>query len=251
MIINYLYRIIQVFLIGIFFAFNANAQVFDVSYNSFVPTRTFLVAVKNPKAAVLLFPGGIGVLDLKNDGSTTNQHTFVRSKELWAKYGIDAVLVDTPYELGVGDKNIRASRDHQERILNVVKYYKEKLNLPIWIFGHSMGSVSVSEFVNIGKEQQQTIKGVIIAGTYKSVTINEDVKLPVLAIHHIQDGCSITPVSVSESVIKNRPKDTRSQLILIDGGITKGDICRGMAYHGFNQTEEEFIKSAAEFILKK
>jgi len=248
---SYLIRIIQVLIIGILITNAANAQVFDVPFNTETPTRTLLVPVQNPKAVVLLFPGGPGVLRLQDDGSTNNRHTFVRSKELWAKYGIDAVLVDTPYELGVGDKNIRASRDHQERILNVVKYYKEKLNLPIWIFGHSMGSVSVSEFVNIGKEQQQMIKGVIIAGTYKSVTINEDVKLPVLAIHHIQDGCSITPVSVSESVIKNRPKDTRSQLILIDGGITKGDICRGMAYHGFNQTEEEFIKSAAEFILKK
>ena len=249
---SYLIRIIQFVIIGIFVTITtANAQVFDVPFNTDAPTRTLLVPVQNPKVVVLLFPGGPGVLKLQDNGFTNNLHTFVRSKELWAKYGIDAVLVDTPYDLGIGPNNIRGSKDHQQRILNVVKYYKEKLNLPIWIFGHSMGTVSVSEFANTGKEQQQLIKGVIIAGTYGSVTMNEAGKLPVLAIHHTQDTCLNTPIATSEAVIKSRPKDSRSQFILIDGGISTGNVCYSFAYHGFYQTEDQFIKSAAEFILKK
>ena len=248
---SYLIKIIKFVIVVIFITNTTNAQVFDVPFNTDAPTRTLLVPVQNPKAVVLLFPGGPGVLKLQDNGWTNNRHTFVRSKELWAKYGIDAVLVDTPYDLGRGPNNIRASKDHQQRIFTVVKYYKEKFNLPVWIFGHSMGTVSVSEFANTGKEQQQIIKGVIIAGTYGSVTMNEDGKLPVLAIHHTQDTCLNTPISTSEAVIKSRPKDSRSQFILIDGGISTGNVCDAFAYHGFNETEDQFIKSAAEFILKK
>ena len=236
--------------LGMLISSVAYSQVFDVSYKDDPPTRTLLTPVKIAKAVVLLFPGGGGVLNLQNDGSTTNGHTFVRSKDLWAQYGIDSVLVDTPYDLGAGMRNSRSIRDHQQRILNVVAYYKEKFNLPVWIFGHSMGTVSVTEFVNSGKEKERLIAGVIVAGTYRSATVDSDVTIPVLAIHHVDDGCASTPFVSSERIIEGRSKKLTSQFIQIDGGISEGDVCGSRAYHGFNQKEPEFIKAAAQFILK-
>ncbi|MBU3538335.1 alpha/beta hydrolase [Polynucleobacter sp. UK-Gri1-W3] len=236
--------------IGLLISTTAYSQVFDVPYKDDAPTRTLLTPVKNAKAVVLLFPGGGGVLNLQDDGSTTNGHTFVRSKDLWAQYGIDSVLVDTPYDLGAGLRNSRSIRDHQQRILNVVTYYKEKLNLPVWVFGHSMGTVSVTEFVNGGKEKEKLIAGVIVAGTYRSATVDSDVTLPVLAIHHLNDSCGSTPLVSSERIIEGRSNKLTSQFIQIEGGISEGDVCGSRAYHGFNQKESEFVKSAAQFILK-
>jgi hypothetical protein len=236
--------------LGIFISTLAYSQVFDVPYRNDPPTRTLLTPVKNAKAVVLLFPGGGGVLNLQDDGSTTNGHTFVRSRTLWAQYGIDSVLVDTPYDLGAGMRNSRSIRDHQQRILNVVNYYRDKFNLPVWIFGHSMGTVSVTEFVNGGIEKEKLIAGVIVAGTYRSATVDSDVRVPVLAIHHVDDGCATTPLVSSERIIEGRPKQSIAQFIQIDGGISEGDVCGSRAYHGFNQKEPEFIKAAAQFILK-
>jgi hypothetical protein len=237
-------------LLGMFVSSTAFSQVFDVLYKDDPPTRTLLTPVKNAKAVVLLFPGGGGVLNLQDDGSTRNGHTFVRSRDLWAQYGIDSVLVDTPYDLGAGMRNSRSIRDHQQRILNVVNYYRGKFNLPVWIFGHSMGTVSVTEFVNGGIDKEKLIAGVIIAGTYRTATVNSDVSVPVLAIHHVDDGCTTTPLVVSERIVESRPKQSVAQFIQIDGGISEGDVCGSRAYHGFNQREPEFIKAAAEFILK-
>jgi len=244
-------KFIRLFLLSwIFVSSLANAQVFDVPYKDDAPTRTLLIPVRNAKAVVLLFPGGGGVLRLQDDGSTTNFHTFVRSKDLWAQYGIDAVLVDTPYDLGAGMRNSRSIRDHQQRILNVVNYYRDKFNLPVWIFGHSMGTVSVTEFVNGGKDKERLVAGVIVAGTYRSASIDSDVTIPVMAIHHTDDGCASTPLVTSERIIEGRSPKTISLLIQIDGGVSEGDVCGSKAYHGFNQKESEFIKSAAQFILK-
>jgi len=244
-------RLIHFFVaLVLFITSSAYSQVIDVPYKDDAPTRTLLTPVKNAKAVVLLFPGGGGVLNLKDDGSTTNFHTFVRSKDLWAQYGIDSVLVDTPYDLGGGMRNSRSIRDHQQRILNVVNYYKEKLNLPVWIFGHSMGTVSVTEFVNGGKEKEKLIAGVIVAGTYRSATIDSDVKVPVLAVHHVDDGCASTPFATSERIIDSRPQQSNSKFIQIDGGISEGDVCGSKAYHGFNQRESELIRVVAQFILK-
>lgn len=113
-----------------------------------------------------------------------------------------------------------------------------------------MGTVSVTEFVNGGREKEKLIAGVIVAGTYRSATVDSEVKVPVLAIHHVDDGCASTPFVSSERIIEGRPKQSASQFIRIDGGISEGDVCGSRAYHGFNQKESEFVKAAAQFILK-
>ena len=231
-----------------FIAFTAQGQVFDIPHQGDIPTRTLLVPTPNAKALVLLFPGGGGMLHLKDDGSTKNKHTFVRSVSFWSQYQIDAALVDTPYDLGDlrrGDRRDRA--DHLARVGEVIEFYKKKFNLPVWVFGHSMGTSTATYFAN--KVKTNALAGIIIAGTVRTASLDDDVNFPVLAIHHINDQCVSTPPSASENIISSRPKNTVSRLEIIEGGASNGNVCDSFAYHGFNQTEAEFVKRAASFIL--
>lgn len=229
--------------------FSAHAQVFDVASNDEIATRTRLIPAESAKAVVLLFPGGGGILKLDEQGTTANRHTFVRSANLWARHGIDAVLVDTPYDLGNERLDRRPLKDHQERIRAVVKFYKDRTGLPIWIFGHSRGTVSVTRFASQGPEWTSLIAGVIVAGTVHSAALDTRMTLPVLAIHHKQDSCRVTPPSASESIVSSRPSGTRAEFVLIDGGQSSGDACGSFAHHGFNQNEDELVDTAARFIL--
>jgi hypothetical protein len=230
----------------------AKSQVFDVPHQQDLPTRTLMIGVDNPKALVLLFPGGGGMLRLKDDGSTRNRHTFVRSIDQWAQYAIDAVLVDTPYDLGDlrrGDR--RSEGEHLKRVGEVVGFYKSKTGLPIWIFGHSMGTSTATYFVNQFNDDSKEIAGIIIAGTVRTASLDDRVSLPVEAIHHIQDQCSGTPLSASKDLIEGRSEKYISKLEIIEGGISEGGVCESFAYHGFNQTEPEFVERAAKFILSQ
>jgi hypothetical protein len=231
-------------------AASSYSQVFDVPHQQDLPTRTLLVPTPNAKALVLLFPGGGGMLRLKDDGSTRNRHTFVRSASLWVRYQIDAVLVDTPYDLGDlkrGDR--RDSADHLARVGEIVRFYKNKTKLPVWIFGHSMGTSTATYFVNQLNDDSKQLAGIIIAGTVRTAALNDDVSLPVEAIHHAQDECLGTPISAARSIISGRSNQFVSQLEIIEGGISEGNVCDSFAYHGFNQTEPELVKRAAQFIL--
>lgn len=187
---------------------------------------------------------------LQDDGSTQNRHTFVRSANLWPQYQIDAVLVDTPYDLGdLRRGNLRERKDHMSRVNKVVQYYKNSTNLPIWIFGHSMGSSTATYYSNEMARSKGKLAGVIIAGTIRTASLNDDVSLPVLGIYHQDDGCAGTPVSATRRIIEGRPKEYVSRLEMIEGGISEGNACDSFAYHGFNQAEPELIKRAAQFIL--
>ena len=231
---------------------SVQGQVFDVPHQQDAPTRTLFVGVQNPKALVLLFQGGGGMSVIFDNGTVKSRHTFVRSLDLWAQYGMDAVLVDSPYDLGNQKKgNLRGLKDHLSRVNEVINFYKTKLDLPIWIFGHSMGSSTATYYANELDPTGKQVAGIIIAGTIKSASLSDDVTIPVLGIHHQDDDCSGTPVVASSRIIEGRPKNYISKLEIIEGGISKGDVCDSFAYHGFNQTEPEFIKRAAQFILNQ
>ncbi|HAT39722.1 hypothetical protein [Polynucleobacter necessarius] len=110
-----------------------------------------------------------------------------------------------------------------------------------------MGTSTATYFVN--RMDTNSLAGIIIAGTVRTARVSDDVKLPVLAIHHSNGQCAGTPPSASESVISSRPQNTISRLEVIEGGISEGNVCESFAYHDFDQTEPEFIKRAAQFML--
>jgi hypothetical protein len=241
---------VSIGLIALLLTGAAQSQVFDVSFGQGPPTRTLLIPAESAKATVLLYIGGDGQLKLSERGFTLHGHTFVRSKEYWKKYGINAVLVDTPNDLGSASRgHHRASDDHIDRVKAVAEFYKSRLNHPIWIFGHSMGTSTVSAVVSKRPEIQQTLSGLIIAGTHKGESVPPTITLPLLAIHHAKEACAATPISASEEIVKSRPKNLRTEFVLIDGGLDEGKPCMAMAYHGFNRTEDKLIEAAAKFIL--
>lgn len=233
-------------------SFGVMAEVLDVPYQNEEPTRTLLIPASNPKALVLLFPGGGGLLRLSQNGVTRNRHTFVRSLDLWSQYQIDAVLVDTPYDLGdLRRGNLRTRKEHLARVDEVVKFYKAKFGLPVWVFGHSMGSSTATNYANEFAPEKGLLSGIIIAGTIRTASLNSDVSLPVLGIHHQDDACLGTPLSATKNIIDGRSAKYISKLEIIEGGITEGNVCESFAYHGFNQTEQELVKRAAQFILSQ
>ena len=225
-------------------------QLLEIPQSGQAPTKTFLTETTKPRAVVLLFIGGDGVLDLKPDGSTSKQNPLIRSAGLWQSYGINAVLVDSPYDLGDARRgNVRSKPEHLGRVEGAVKYYKNKFNAPVWIFGHSMGTVTAIQFAN-QRESAGAVSGIVIAGTHIGETLSNGFGKPVMAIHHQKEACAATPISASESIIKGRSKETKSELVMIDGGENVGLPCMGLAYHGFNKVEDQMVGAAAKFILE-
>ena len=66
-------------LISLFVPAIVYGQLLEVPQAGETPTKTFLIETAKPKAVVLLFIGGDGILDLKPDGSTTKQNPLNRS----------------------------------------------------------------------------------------------------------------------------------------------------------------------------
>lgn len=231
-----------------------NRSVIDIPYGRDLPTRTLLVEATPAIATVLLFPGGPGITNIRADGTCEHTHTFFRSLHLWSLYGINAVVVDSPYNLGVssaGTHNERFGVEHMQRVRDVVEYYKSYFGLPVWMFGHSMSTTTLTAYANQNKDWEKSIDGLIFAGTHETAILKPSVMLPTLCIHHCNDGCKWTPVQASLNIMKTRALEVRAKMEVIHGGNEFGDPNMSVSYHGFYQKEEAVIGIAANFISRK
>ena len=75
------------------------------------------------------------------------------------------------------------------------------------------------------------------------------IRIPVLVVHHAQDGCAACPFAVVPTLMSKLANAQRKELLSFSGGENKGDPCEAMAYHGFNGLEQEVVGQISAWIL--
>lgn len=244
------------------------AQLFPVApiergiFDSSDPTMTFLYEARAAKATLVFIPGGDGSVGVKADWDASrpyfSRYPFNRMLQSLSDSSVtsgkfNVVIFDSPTSLG--DKGWPAARStsaHLTRIESVVRFYKEKLDKPIWVMGHSNGGVSVTEFYKYLKKngKDDLIAGVIYSAGRDGSAFNDDTRIPVLVMHHEKDGCAATTSSHSERLF-NKLRDAgnaKAEFVLIKTGESaSGDVCRS-GYHMYFRASGEVAQVIDHFM---
>jgi hypothetical protein len=212
----------------------------------------------NAKALIIFIPGGEGYIGLK-EGDQDHPYPFFQTlKRLTnpnlTSGGFDVVLFDSPSELSPRQlyPSDRGAFDHMIRIESVIKFYKLKTGLPVWLMGHSNGGISLSEFFNYAKKNNKTdlISGFIVSGARSETYFDPPYTFPMLFIHHDKDGCSHTR---AEASFKNFEKVKEvsqfpTEFVYVAGGMAEPkDPCRS-GHHMYNAAAEEAAKHIDTFL---
>jgi len=222
------------------------------------PTQTFLWKAPHPKALLIFIPGGEGKLgltaDKKNLGGFYGNTLRPLSDPNLTSGLFDVVVFDSPNILAVGSNypTSRSTADHLMRIESVVKFYKEKFGLSIWLMGHSNGAVSVTEFYKYLQKNntEAMIAGIIYSSARNGATFNVDTQLPVLFLAHEQDRCSKSTPSNSQSVyrtLKETDKLKTEYVLITSGESQSDDPCRS-GFHMFFGAGEQAYKAIDGFV---
>src|SRR5512141_872255 len=158
------------------------------------PTATKLFPAERPATATLMFiPGGDGQVPAASEPGESKSPWFNGIFGPLFKSSINVVVVSNPY--AIDERTGRPGDDRLDRIESAVRFYKNKLNVPIYLLGHSNGAAAVMEFANRSPENRQLVAGVILSSARKDYSLNADALLPVLIMHHREDSCISTPYS--------------------------------------------------------
>jgi pimeloyl-ACP methyl ester carboxylesterase len=237
-------------------------KVVDIATRPGVTERLLVLAPTDPKAVVVLFAGGHGGLQLGADGTMRwGQGNFlVRSRRLFAEQGLTVAVLDAPSDrqappfLGA----FRQTPEHAADVKAVIAALRTSTKLPVWLVGTSRGTQSVS-YVATELAGPDGPDGIVLSSTIvrddkgRAVPAMplERIRIPVLVVHHEQDGCALCAFSDVPVLMRKLGAAPRSELLSFRGGESKGDPCEAFAHHGYNGLERDVVQRIAAWIVAK
>jgi len=251
-------------LLAFFLASHVHAQatqkVVDIPTRPGVTQRMLVLPVPEPKATAILMAGGHGGLDIQPDGRIASlaDNFLVRSRQLFADQGFMVVVVDAPSDRsGLPYLNgFRQTAEHVSDLKAVIAWARTQAKAPVWLVGTSRGTQSAG-FAATELQGADAPDGIVLSSTIladeKSRPVPamplDRIRVPVLVVHHEQDGCRLCAFSDIPSMMDKLGNAPRRELLSFKGGANKGDPCGARAHHGFNGIESEVVARMANWIL--
>lgn len=250
----------------LFLAIQAQAQteqkIVDIPTRPGVSQRMLVLSPPEPKAAVILIPGGHGGLQVSPGGAIKwgEGNFLVRTRQLFAEQGLRVVVVDAPSDRQGSPflAGFRQMPEHAADIRAVIAWLREQAKIPVWLVGTSRGTQSAA-YVALELADAGGPDGLVLSSTILTDSKGRAVPamplarlhIPVLVVQHEQDGCAHCSFSEVPALMDQLSGAPRKQLLSFSGGVNRGDPCEPFAYHGFNGLERDVVGQTAAWILAK
>ena len=225
-------------------------------------TQSFLLTVPadaKPAAVAILFPGGPGLIRLRNEGGSIRfgeGNFVVRSRQLFVERGIVAAVMDAPSDQPQGMEDpFRLGDQHAIDVTRVSEELKRRFpGVPVFLVGTSRGTISAA---STGGTLGDGVAGVVLTSTLFLAARSRPglsgfdyskIKAPILLVHHAEDGCNVTPHREARKLADAR----QYPLITVNGGkpATSGP-CEPFSAHGYLGKETETVDAIVNWMLKK
>lgn len=237
-------------------------EVISLNTRPGVTVRIFLMTPATaPKAVFLFLLGGEGQL-VDSVGRARGMFLPRRSREIVDEGFVSAALdVPSDQAFGMGDR-FRISKEHLEDINQAINFLSSKWPIPIFVLGISRGTLSAAHVASSLKHP--SIQGIVLAssltgripGPGNEVSLFdlplENATMPVLIIHHRDDGCRTTSFNDALRLperFRGSPKVTFIEVL--GGEPPRSEPCLLFSPHGFFGKEREVIAAVIAWSLGK
>lgn len=214
------------------------------------------------KAIAVLFPGGKGKVNVRKDGTFkgTKGNFLTRSRKMFSAHGLVTVLFDAPSDhKGKGGLTFdyRMTKEHAGDIkLAMAKLREAFPGLPVWLVGTSRGTTSAANAaanIQDGGPDGLVLTASVGADSKHGGNVLDfdlaSITIPVLIVHHQEDGCVITPVSGARDIKAALSGSKSTELMIVDGGSSgSGRECGATSHHGFLGIEQKVVDALAAWI---
>ncbi len=237
-------------------------QVGDIPTRPGVMQRMLVLSPADPKAALIVFAGGHGGLEISPDGAFRwgAGNFLVRSRQMFVDQGFIVAVVDAPSDRPGPTylAGFRQSAEHVADIKAVIAWLRSHTRLPVWLIGTSRGTQSAA-FVATQLRSAEGPDGLVLTSTILADNQGrpvpamplETLSITVLVVHHEHDGCRHCSFAGLPKLMAKLGSVPKKQLLVFTGGVNRGDPCEAFAYHGFNGIESDVVSQIGAWILPK
>lgn len=212
-----------------------------------------------PKVVVVSFIGGLGAIGLEKRAQRgavkfgPGANFLIRIRDQMTDAEVADVIVDSPSDQlpgGMSDR-FRLGSEHAADIRALIGELKQRFpGARIFLIGTSRGTISAAA---LGVSLSDIVEGVVLSSTVTNTDRTGpalsgfdfgSIKVPLLLVHHRDDGCRTSPYSGTERLSKQFP------LVSVSGGDPpQTDACEPLAPHGYFGREGPTAQAIKNWIL--
>lgn len=212
-----------------------------------------------PAGVVVLFAGGHGALDIRDDGSYGwgRGNFLVRSAGLFTGGGLVSVVIDAPSDrIAQGLYHFRDGAEHARDVAAVIAHLRARFALPVFLAGTSRGSESVANAaIRLpGAEGPDAIvlsASVLVPNDGGTDLLRMDlgaIVVPTLIVHHRDDACRVTPFDRVDTLRERLTAAPVVAVLVYEGGVAQGNPCQARHHHGFNGIEVQVVDDVVTWL---
>jgi pimeloyl-ACP methyl ester carboxylesterase len=204
---------------------------------------------------LILFPGGNGAIPFRitDNGTAYGWNILVRSADEFTRRGVSVVTVTPPSDHNTGmSTGFRESAQHAEDIAKLAIYLEAQGFERIFLVGNSRGTLSVAALA--GQLQDKHITGVVLTSSLEYENFMrwlplDNIRLPVLMIHHREDACRVSAFSEAEKTRDSLRSHTKVDFVEVNGGgAAMSPPCNDLGSHGFFGVEEKVVQVIIDWV---
>ncbi len=200
----------------------------------------------------ILFNGGEGYVGLLEKGIPKPGANFlVRSRQLFVERGVPVAVIDVPGDMRGMPDGFRMSQLHADDVAAVAADMQKQFpTARLFLIGTSRGTVSAAY---AGAALGSRLAGVVLTSSVFDASRGGaglsgfdygKIKVPLLFVHHVEDGCRVTPYYAAKALSEKYP------LISVHGAkpATSGP-CDPFAAHGYFGVEDATVDAIVRWML--
>jgi pimeloyl-ACP methyl ester carboxylesterase len=241
---------------GIFLASTALADTFvtDLPLEDGGSERVLYAAPQNPHAALIMLPGGNGMVEIGNDGSIRRmgENFLLRTLPLWQEHGFAVVVITPPN--GMSLLGYRHTPAYAATIGQAVDFARSRANVPVWLLGTSQGATAA---VAGAARLNGKVAGVVVASSVTGRSSSGEtlfdsepglVTVPALIVANSGDACPASPPGDAPKIAAALTQSPRKEVVYVQSTAMEGQSCGGTAPHGYFGIEAATVARIAEWI---
>jgi hypothetical protein len=232
----------------------AEPAVTELSLEEGGMQRMLYTAPANPRAVVIMLPGGNGMVEFGADGNFRRMGGgfLLRTLPLWQAQGFSVAVLSPPN--GMSLLGYRHTPAYAAAIGQAVDALRTRANLPIWLVGTSQGAIAaVAAAARLGP----SIAGIVVmssvtgrssAGETLFDSEPERVTVPVLIVANTGDTCPASPPADAPKIAAALSQAAPKEILYVESAAKKGQPCDAESPHGYFGIEQAAVERVAQWI---
>jgi pimeloyl-ACP methyl ester carboxylesterase len=233
----------------------AQAVVQDIPLASGGTERLLFVGQATPRAILVMFMGGDGVVEIDQNGTLGRgrNNFLMRTQSLWLAQGFAVLVVGPPN--GASLLGQRHTPAYADAIGRAIAFARTRANAPVWLVGTSMGSIAAA---NGAAHLPGKIAGVVLTSSVagRNSTANETVfdsdlgaiAVPALIVANQGDTCPSAGPGFAPQIAAALTRAPRKEIVTLQSSEIRSAPCEAMSPHGYLGIESEAVQRVSDWI---